>query len=131
MTYTDLSEREEFLASEIVDAAYKVHKELGPGLLEKIYEACFCYELELKEIPYKRQERLKINYKQKLFFEDELKVDVFVDDLVICELKSVLELHPVWIKQINSHLKLADLRLGFLINFNVPLIKDGIKRFKR
>lgn len=131
MTYTDLSEREEFLATEIVDAAYKVHKELGPGLLEKIYEACFCYELEQKEIPYKRQERLNIHYKQKLFFDEELRVDVFVDRLVICELKSVLELRPVWMTQINSHLKLTDLRLGFLINFNVPLIKQGIKRFKR
>jgi GxxExxY protein len=56
-------------------------------------------------------------------------MDVFVDKLVICELKSVMEIHPVWIKQMTSHLKLSDLRLGFLINFNVPLIKDGIKRF--
>jgi GxxExxY protein len=129
MVYSNLSEREEFLGKEIVDAAYKVHKELGPGLLEKIYEACFCYELELKGIPYKRQVNLSINYKQKLFFDEELRVDVFVEDLVICELKSVLEIHPVWLKQISSHLKLANLRLGYLINFNVPLIKDGIKRF--
>jgi GxxExxY protein len=66
-----------------------------------------------------------------LFFDEELRVDVFVDGLVICELKCVLELRPVWVAQINSHLKLTDLRLGFLINFNVPLIKQGIKRFKR
>ena len=131
MIYTDLSEREELLAKEIVDAAYKVHRELGPGLLERIYETCFCFELEQKGIPYKRQERLTINYKHTLFFEEELRVDVFVDDRVICELKSVLELHPVWMKQINSYLKLTDLRLGFLINFNVSLIRDGIKRFKR
>jgi len=124
-----LSEREEFLAKEIVDAAYKVHKELGPGLLEKIYEACFCYELELKDIPFQRQVDLPINYKTKLFFEEGVRMDVLVDKLVICELKSVLEIHPVWLKQISSHLKLTELRLGFLINFNVPLIKDGIKRF--
>ena len=129
MIYSKLTEREEFLATEIVDAAFKVHKELGPGLLEKIYEACFCYELELKEIPYKRQVDLPINYKTKLFFEEGFRMDVFVDKLVICELKSVMEIHPVWIKQMTSHLKLSDLRLGFLINFNVPLIKDGIKRF--
>ena len=129
MLYSKLTEREEFLATEIVDAAYKVHKELGPGLLEKIYEACFCYELELKDIPFKRQAYLLINYKTKLFFEEGLRIDVLVDDLVICELKSVMEIHPVWLKQITSHLKLTKLRLGFLINFNVPLIRDGIKRF--
>lgn len=127
--YNLLSEKEEFLASEIVDAAYKVHRELGPGLLEKVYEACFCYELELKEIPVRRQVNLPINYKSQLFFEDGVRMDVLVDELVVCELKSVLEMHPVWLKQIASHLKLANLRLGFLINFNVPLIKDGIKRF--
>lgn len=127
--YSNLSEREEFLGKEIVDAAYKVHKELGPGLLEKIYEACFCYELELKGISYNRQVDLPISYKNKLFFDDGLRMDVFVDELVICELKSVVEINPIWLAQIISHIKLTKLRLGYLINFNVPLIKDGIKRF--
>jgi GxxExxY protein len=129
MIHSKLTEREEFLATEIVDAAYKVHKELGPGLLEKVYEACFCHELEMKEIPYQRQVDLPINYKSKLFFEEGVRMDVFVNGLVVCELKSVLEIHPVWRKQIISHLKLTKLRLGFLINFNVPVIKDGINRF--
>ena len=127
--YSSLSEREEFLGKEIVDAAYKVHKELGPGLLEKIYEACFCYELELKGISYNRQVDLPVIYKNKLFFDDGLRMDVFVDELVICELKSVIEINPIWVAQIVSHLKLTKLRLGYLINFNVPLIKDEIKRF--
>lgn len=127
--YSKLSEREEFLGKEIVDAAYKVHKELGPGLLERIYETCFCYELDLKDIPYRRQANLPINYKNEIFFDDGLVMDVFVDELVICELKAVVEMHPVWSAQIMSHLKLTNLRLGYLINFNVPLIKDGIKRF--
>lgn len=127
--YSRLSEREEFLGKEIVDAAFKVHKELGPGLLERIYETCFCYELDLKDIPYSRQAKLPINYKNEIMFDDELVMDVLVDNLVICELKSVLEIHPVWVAQIMSHLKLTNLRLGYLINFNVPLIKDGIKRF--
>ena len=83
----------------------------------------------MKKIPFKRQPVLPISYKNKLFFDDELRMDVLVDDLIICELKSVLEIHPVWLKQISSHLKLTNLRLGFLINFNVPLIKEGIKRF--
>jgi GxxExxY protein len=127
--YSNLSEREEFLGKEIVDAAYKVHKELGPGLLEKIYETCFCYELELKGISYNRQVDLPVSYKNKLFFDDGLRMDVFVDGLVICELKSVVEINPIWLAQIISHIKLTKLRLGYLINFNVPLIKDGIKRF--
>jgi GxxExxY protein len=127
--YQNLSEREEYLAKEIVDAAYKVHKELGPGLLEKVYETCFCYELELKGSPFTRQVNLPVSYKNKLFFDEAFRMDVLADELVICELKSVLEINPVWISQIISHLKLTKLRLGFLINFNVALIKDGIKRF--
>ncbi len=127
--YLKLSEREEFLGKEIVDAAYKVHKELGPGLLERVYETCFCYELELKSIPYSRQVNLPVTYKDKLFFDDGLRLDVFVDGTVICELKAVAEIHPIWQAQIISHLKLTKLRLGYLINFNVPLIKDGIHRF--
>jgi GxxExxY protein len=124
-----LSEREEYLGKEIVDAAYKVHKELGPGLLEKIYETCFCYELDLKGIPFKRQADLPINYKEKIFFDEGLRMDVFVDELVICELKSVNEINPIWLAQIISHLRLTKLRLGYLINFNVPRIKEGIRRF--
>ena len=127
--FTPLSEKEEFLATEIVDAAYKVHKELGPGLLEKVYEACFCYELSLKEIPYQRQIDIPISYKNELFFDEGFRMDVFVDEIVICELKSVAELNRLWEAQIISHLKLMKLRLGFLINFNVPLIKEGIHRF--
>lgn len=123
-----LSQREEWLAKEIVDCAFKVHKQLGPGLLERIYEICFCYELSKKEIPHKRQVDLPVKY-DDLFFDEGLRIDVYVDDLVICELKSALELHNTWKAQIISHLKLSERRLGFLINFNVPLIKDGIHRF--
>ena len=129
MIYSNLSDKEELLGKEIVDAAYKVHKELGPGLLEKIYEACFCYELEKKGIANKRQVELPINYKSEVFFEEGLRMDVLVDELIICELKSVEEMNPLWYAQIISHLKLTKLRLGYLINFNVPFIKNGIKRF--
>jgi GxxExxY protein len=126
--YSQLLEREEFLGKEIVDAAYKVHKELGPGLLEKIYEACFCYELGKKGILYKRQPELPIYYDgQKL--NEGLVMDVLVEDLVICEIKAVDAVNPIWKAQILSHLKLTKLRLGYLINFNVPLFKDGIKRY--
>lgn len=126
--YTELSEYEEYLGKSIVDAAFKVHKELGPGLLEKIYEACFCYELDKKEIPYVRQMELPFYYDGKIFNEG-LRLDVFVDERVICELKARELMNTLWTAQILSHLKLTQLRLGYLINFDVPLIKDGIKRF--
>ena len=123
-----LTDYEKWLCSEIVDCAYKVHKELGPGLLEKIYEACFCYELGKKGIPYKRQCKLPVFYDgQKL--NEGLVMDVLVDELVICELKSVELVNALWKAQIISHLKLTKLRLGYLINFNVPVIREGIKRF--
>jgi GxxExxY protein len=126
--YHRLSDKEELIGRAIVDAAFKVHKELGPGLLEKIYEACFCYELEKKGIVCKRQVELPFYYDGKVF-DEGMRLDVFVDDLVVCELKSREALNPVWQAQLLSHLKLVNRRLGFLINFNVPLIKDGIKRF--
>jgi len=126
--YTTLTEREEFLGKEIVNAAYKVHKELGPGLLEKIYEACLCYELEKKGIPCTRQIELPFMYDGQKF-DEGLRMDILVDGLVICELKAVETINPLWKAQIISHLKLTKLRLGYLINFNVPLIKDGIKRY--
>jgi GxxExxY protein len=126
--YSQLSEIEEFFGKEIVDATYKVHSKLGPGLLEKIYEACFCYELEKKDIPYKRQVDLPFFYDGKKF-DEGLRIDVLVDELVICELKAVETINPLWTAQIISHLNLTNLRLGYLINYNVPLIKDGIKRF--
>jgi len=122
-------EREEILAKEIVDCCFKVHSQLGPGLLERVYEVCFCHELTKKGIPRVRQIDIPINY-DGLVFDEGLRLDVLVDDLVICELKAKDELNPVWQAQILSHLKLTGKRPGFLINFNVPLIKDGIKRFR-
>lgn len=122
------SNYEEELGKEIVDCAFKVHSQLGPGLLEKIYETCFCHELSKEEIPFQRQSDLKFYY-DGIYFEEGLRVDVLVDNLIICELKAVDLINPVWKAQILSHLKLRRLNLGYLINFNVPLIKDGIKRF--
>ena len=80
--YTILSDREELLGKEIVDASFKVHKELGPGLLEKIYEACFCYELDKKGIPNRRQIDLPIFYDGKIF-DEGLRLDVLIEDLII------------------------------------------------
>jgi GxxExxY protein len=119
---------EESIAHNIVDAAYAVHKALGPGLLERIYEVCFCHELEKRGLRFLRQVDIPIVY-DGMTFNEGLRLDVLVEDLVICELKAVDEMNLVWEAQLLSHLKLANKRLGFLINFNVPLIKNGIKRF--
>jgi GxxExxY protein len=127
MRFEPLSEREESIAKKIVDAAYVVHKTLGPGLLERIYEVCFCHELTKRGIEYRRQVDLPIVY-NGIAFDEGLRLDVFVEELIICELKAVDEMNPVWEAQVLSHLKLTGKRLGFLINFNVPLIKKGIKR---
>jgi len=126
--YKPLSDREEEIASKIVDAAFAVHKRLGPGLLERVYEVCFCYELEKRGLSAKRQIDVPIQY-DEMTFDEGLRLDVLVEGLVICELKAVDQINPVWSAQILSHLTLTGKRLGFLINFNVPLIKDGIKRF--
>lgn len=125
--YNKLSEREEFLASQIVDIAINIHKSLGPGLLESVYEKCFEYELLQRGINYKRQKDVPIVY-ENLKVEDGLRLDLLVDDLVIIELKAQENYHPVWEAQLLSYLKLTNKRLGMLINFHVPLMKNGIKR---
>ena len=128
MDFKPLSEREEKRAKAIVEAAFIVHKNLGPGLLEKVYEVCFCHELSKMGFHPKRQVELPITY-DGIVFEEGLRLDVLVDDLVICELKAVDDVNPVWEAQLLSHMKLTGKRLGFLINFNVSVIKNGIKRF--
>ena len=125
--FKPLSEREEYIAKQIVDAAYTVHKKLGPGLLEKVYEVCFCHELSKRGLKCQRQIEFPIVY-DGITFEEGLRLDVLVEDLVICEIKAKDELNQLWKAQVLSHLKLLEKRLGFLINFNVALIKDGIKR---
>jgi len=127
MKFKPLSKREEYIAERIVDAAYAVHKTLGPGLLEKVYEICFCHEISKRGLENKRQVDIPIIY-DGITFDEGLRLDVLVEELIICELKAVDEMNPVWEAQLLSHLKLTGKRLGFLINFNVPLIKKGIKR---
>lgn len=125
--YKKLSEHEEYLTKQIVDIAYNIHKELGPGLLESVYTKCFYYELFTREIKYEKQKEVPIIY-QSLVIDEGLRLDLLVDDLVIVEFKAQENYHPVWEAQILSYLKLTGKRVGLLINFHVPLIKDGIKR---
>lgn len=119
----------EWLAKQVVDIAFHLHKALGPGLLEKVYETCFCYELTKRNIPFVTQKKVPVVY-DSIEFEEALRLDILVDDLIIVELKAQENYHPVWEAQLLSYLRLSDKQLGFIINFNVPLIKDGIKRMK-
>jgi len=125
--FEKLSEEEERIGTAIIEAAYRVHKALGPGLLEKIYEVCLCHELKKAGFDVKRQLYLPVFY-DGIMFDEGLKLDVLVNDKVICELKAVDVVNPVWEAQLLSHLRLTKRRLGYLINFNVPVIKKGIKR---
>ena len=121
MEFKRLSEQEEKVASQIVDAAYNVHKTLGPGLLEKVYEVCFCHELTKRGLSFNRQVEVPVNY-DGITFNESLRLDVLVEDIIICELKAVEEIHQIYKAQLLSYLKLTNKKLGFLINFNVPLI---------
>jgi GxxExxY protein len=127
MDYTPLSQREEEIGKAIVEAALRVHRALGPGLLEGVYEVCFCHELTKQGYQVRRQVLLPIIY-DGMVFEETLRLDVLVDELAICELKAVDKMEPVFQAQLLSYLRLAGKRLGFLINFNVPTVKQGIKR---
>lgn len=116
------------IASEIVDSAFKVHSTLGPGLLESVYEICLAHELHRRGITFERQVSLPIIY-EGLKLESGLRIDIIVDNSVVIEIKAVETLLDVHIAQLLTYLKLTHHRLGFIINFNVPRIKDGIKRF--
>jgi len=126
--YQPPDEKTERIASLIVDAAYYVHINLGPGLLEKVYEVCFCHELKKRGLNFKRQIDIPIVY-DNITFNEGLRLDVLVEDRIICELKALETINPLWEAQILSHLKLTNKKLGFLINFNVIKIKQGIRRF--
>jgi GxxExxY protein len=117
----------EEIAAKIVDAAYTVHKALGPGLLENVYEVCFCHELKKRDLRFQRQVSIPISY-DGIVFNEGLRLDVLVEGKVICELKVVDSLNNIHQAQLLSQLKLTGKRLGFLINFNVAVIKFGIKR---
>jgi GxxExxY protein len=129
MDQTELQNEVERIATALVNAAFKVHKALGPGLLERVYEVCLAYELGKAGFFVRRQVDIPIVY-EGIVFEEGLRLDLLINDLVIVEIKAVDLMNPVWKAQVISHLKLTGMPLGFLINFNVPLIKDGIQRFR-
>ena len=117
------------VARAIVDCSLRVHKTLGPGLLERVYEACLSHELEKAGYLVERQVAVPITYGD-LTFDEGFRLDLLVQNRVVCEIKAVEKHNPVWEAQLLSYLKLAGKPLGLLINFNVPLLKDGIRRMR-
>ncbi|MEX2590361.1 MAG: GxxExxY protein [Chitinophagales bacterium] len=115
------------IAKFVVNAAYQVHKELGPGLLESVYENCLFYELQEIGLEVKQQHILPVIYKD-VKMEMGFRLDLLVEDKLVVEVKAVKELEDIHMAQIISYLKLSNNKLGLLINFHVPLIKNGIKR---
>lgn len=115
------------VARHIVDAAFEVHRALGPGLLESVYEQCLAHELELKGIRAERQVTVPVAYRG-LQFEAGFRMDMLVGGTVVVEVKAVETALPVHTAQLLTYLRLSGHRLGLLINFNVPLIKHGIRR---
>jgi GxxExxY protein len=123
----DTKNKSDFLSKEIIGAAIEVHRHLGPGLLESAYEQALCCELSLRNIDFERQKHLPADYKG-INLDCGYRIDILVDDLVIVELKAVVKLDPLFEAQLLTYLKLSQLWLGMLLNFNVPVMKHGIKR---
>jgi GxxExxY protein len=129
MSYQPIPPEDEELAHRIIGAAIEVHRVLGSGFLEKIYERALYYELKKQGIPCEPQKEIMVPYKEIEIPGQQL--DLLVGGRIIVELKAVSELHPLHQAQLLSYLKATSLRLGLLINFNVPVLKDGIKRLVR
>jgi GxxExxY protein len=125
--FQPLTITERWLASQIIDIAISIHRVLGPGLLESVYEKCFCYELDKRGISYARQQTVPLVY-DNFMIDEALRLDLMVDDLIIIEFKAQENNQPIWEAQLISYLKLTGKRLGYILNFHVQLMKDGIKR---
>ena len=115
------------LSNRIIGAALEIHRILGPGLLESAYEECLCYELKQAGLLFERQKSLPVTYKE-IHLDCGYRIDILVEKLVIVELKAVEHVEEIHKAQLLTYLKLSNLWLGLLINFNVPLLKDGITR---
>jgi GxxExxY protein len=120
-------EEKDPLTGAVIGAAIEVHRVLGPGLLESVYQRCLERELAVRGVPFEPQVRLPVVYKGAEL-GDDFVMDFVVDDRVVVEIKAVDALHPLHEAQLLTYLRLSGLRLGLLINFNVPVLKDGIKR---
>jgi GxxExxY protein len=121
MLYEELTEK-------VIGAAIEVHRILGPGLLESTYKAALAHELYLRKIPFQREVEIAVDYKGVKLGDEKYRIDFLIDNKVILETKSVLEMHPVFTAQTLTHMKYAKIQVGLLINFNVERLIDGLKR---
>ncbi len=121
------TKRSDELPNLVIGAAIEVHRHLGPGLLESAYEECLCHELALSIISFERQKSLPVIYKG-VHLDCGYRLDMLVEKLIIVELKTVEHIEPIHEAQLLTYLKLSGLWLGLLINFNVPILKQGIRR---
>jgi len=127
---SQLSEDIERLAEQVVNCFYQVHKELGPGLLESVYETCLIHELSLNGVSFRSQVSLPLDYKG-IKLEAGIRLDLLIANSIIIEIKAVEKLLPIHEAQLFTYLKLTKQRLGFLVNFNTQFIRDGIRRIIR
>lgn len=118
------------LSYDIIGCAYQVHKKLGPGLLESTYETCLCYELQKKGIQNERQKELNINY-DGILLQNAYRIDLLVENKIMLELKAVDELKPIHTAQLLTYMKLSNIHIGLLINFNTVNLQNGIKRYAK
>ncbi|MEA5141473.1 GxxExxY protein [Arcicella rigui] len=118
------------ITGKIIGCCIEIHKHLGPGLLESAYEECLAYELSKTGLYFERQKTVPVNYKE-IILEYGYRMDFLVENKVVVELKSVEALHPVHEAQVLTYMKFAEKKVGLLINFNVTILKDGIRRFIR
>ena len=126
MVYIDKETNE--LAYKVIGCAYKVHRSLGPGLLESVYEACLCYELDKENLKYEKQKELPVIYDEKKI-DCGYRLDILVESKVIIELKSVEKLLPIHTAQVMTYLRLSKVHLGLLINFKEINLQSGIRRY--
>ncbi|MCI0443781.1 GxxExxY protein [bacterium] len=128
MTSEIVKKKANFLSQQIISASIEVHRVLGPGLLESAYEECLCHELNHRSIRVRRQVPVPLIYKN-IKLDCGYRIDILVEQIVLIELKSVERLDPIHHAQVLTYLRLSKLWLGLLINFNVPVLRLGIKRF--
>ena len=127
MKFQKLTDVEEEIGADIVKATFNLNTELGPRLLDKVYEVCLVHELRKAGYAVARQMEIQIFY-DGIVFDDALRLDILVENKVIIEVKAKEQVNAVWMAQVLSHLKLTNKRLGYLINFHVPSMKEGIRR---
>ena len=127
MNHRDTETQRDELTSRVIGAGIEVHRQLGPGLLESAYEECLCYELNNINLPFQRQVKLPIRYKS-IELDAGYRLDLVIENQLVVEVKAIEKLLPIHDAQLLTYLRLGKFRIGLLMNFNTPVLKDGIRR---